>query len=431
MLSDMLRYRDTGSGEAGVCPGAWFDRHLVDGVESFRGQFGFSRYKALRKYAVVIQGLIRNRRVVNLVLGSNSTDPLTVQDLRNTFGLVQGGEHSHLTVVTYSNAIFHPKVAHVVDARGVGHAIVGSANLTAQAFGKHVEAWVEIDQGHELTNGPLNDIVAAIDRWHALREAGVYQILAPADIDALLARGLIVDEATRRARRAAARDAGGGGGGGGRGTRPTRWHAPEAEDDELPEEEVEAEDVEPVEPEEEDDVDEGVEVGSGGAGPAPAPGRRIVHRWSKRLSASDVNKNDQNERNLISLGVGGREGTTARVMRDINDIRDRMMPGEDWQPIRISGEDAETVTLRIEVRLPGQPMRIHQLQVVHAPHRGSGQHNYHTSIRWDADLAQRLRSAPGDGHVGHWATLDKFDSDEYALTITADRPNPRTLGMGV
>gem|GEM_PF-7070547 len=118
-------------------------------------------------------------------------------------------------------------------------------------------------------------------------------------------------------------------------------------------------------------------------------------------------------------------------MRDINDIRDRMMPGENWQPIRISGEDAETVTLRIEVRLPGQPMRVHQLQVVHAPHRGSGQHNYHTSIRWDADLAQRLRSAAGNGYVGQWATLDKFDSDEYALTITADRPNPRTLGMGV
>ena len=117
-------------------------------------------------------------------------------------------------------------------------------------------------------------------------------------------------------------------------------------------------------------------------------------------------------------------------MRDINDIRDRMMPGEDWQLIRISGEDAETVTLPIEVRLPGEAMRVHRLQVVHAPHRGSGQHNYHTSIRWDADLAQRLRSAAGDGFVGHWATLDKFDSGEYALTITADRPNPRTLGMG-
>ncbi|HOD83931.1 MAG TPA: hypothetical protein PKG77_21115 [Phycisphaerae bacterium] len=427
----MLRYQDTGSGRADVCPGAWFDRHLVDGIQSFRGQFGFSRYKALRKYAAVIQGLIRNRRVVNLVLGSNSTDPLTVQDLRNTFGLVQGDEHSHLTVVTYSNAIFHPKVAHVVDAGGVGHAIVGSANLTEQAFGKHVEAWVEIDQGHELTNGPLSDIIAAIDRWHTLREAGVYQILALTDIDALLARGLIVDEATRRARRAAARDAGGGGGGaGGRGTRPTRWHAPDAEDDETLDEELEGEDVEPVEPEE-DDVDEGGDGGAGDAGPTPAPGRSIVHRWSKRLSASDVNKNEQNERNLISLGVGGREGTTARVMQDINDIRDRMMSDEDWQPIRISGEDAETVTLQIEVRLPDQPMHIHQLQVVHAPHRGSGQHNYHTSIRWDADLAQRLRSAAGNGYVGHWATLDRFDSDEYALTITADRPNPRTMGMGV
>lgn len=426
----MLRYRDTGAGGPDVHPGAWFDQHLVPDAQAFRAQFGFSRFKALRKYAQVLQQMARSGRVVNLVLGSNGSDPLTVQDLRASFELLRGGEQSHLTVVTYSGALFHPKVAQIVDAAGTAHAIVGSANLTEQAFGKHVEAWIELDAGHALTDEPLRDIAHAIDRWHGVNEVGVYQILSADDIAGLLTGGIVVDEAARRARLAAARNAGEGiAGGGRRGTRPVRWRAPDAEEEDAGEV-VDAEVEEPL------DEDEGEEAGelapvAAADGPLPAPGRVLTHRWSKRLSASDVNKNDQNERNLISLGVGGREGTTARVMRDMNDIRDRMMAGEAWQAIRISGEASETTTLGIEVRLPGEPMNIHRLQIVHAPHRGAGQANYHTSIRWDADLAERLRTAPDRGFVDHWATLDRFDTGEYALTITRERPNPRTFGMGV
>src|SRR5262249_54370067 len=57
----------------------------------------------------------------------------------------------------------------------------------------------------------------------------------------------------------------------------------------------------------------------GAASSLPQPNSlRNLYRWSKRLSKSDVNKNEKNERNLMSLGVGSR--TAARVMADQDDI---------------------------------------------------------------------------------------------------------------
>jgi hypothetical protein len=140
-----------------------------------------------------------------------------------------------------------------------------------------------------------------------------------------------------------------------------------------------------------------------------------------------VNKNEKNERNLMSLGVG--RGKEARVMGDINDIRNKMMAHEQWSAIQIRGKPAEIANVDFEVRLPGEQPEVHTLEVVHAPHRGSKQHNYHTSIRWDPELAQILRSAPGTGFAQYWAILDKFDSGEFVLTVTNEVPNPRTIGL--
>jgi hypothetical protein len=164
-------------------------------------------------------------------------------------------------------------------------------------------------------------------------------------------------------------------------------------------------------------------------GPAPTPPveRRVIFRWSKRLSNSDVNKNERNERNLMSLGVG--RGKKARVMEGIDDIRNKMMADEQWSDTQVGGEDAEIANVSFEVHLPGEQPQHHTLEVVHAPHRGSGQYNYHTSIRWDTELARVLREAPGSGFAGYWAILDKYDSSEYVLTITTDKPDPQGIGL--
>lgn len=195
----MITYHDTGA-DGNTCPGLWFDRNLVQGIQAFRGQFGFFRFGALAKYAPVLADLATHGGTVRLVLGSNATDPLTVSDLRPLVGLLAGGTDARITVVSFGNALFHPKVAHIVQANGTSVGIVGSANLTVQALGTHVEAWIELDGGHAATGGALAQAASAIDRWSEATGNGVFQVTSDADIDAMLAQGIILERALPRQR---------------------------------------------------------------------------------------------------------------------------------------------------------------------------------------------------------------------------------------
>ncbi|MGA2033456.1 MAG: hypothetical protein ABSG68_14470 [Thermoguttaceae bacterium] len=285
--------------------------------------------------------------------------------------------------------------------------------MTELALGVHVEAWIELASDPAI-DPVLADIATAIDRWQSLTGNGAFQVRTSLDAEQLLANGILITQAARQHERSSS-GSGGGSRGSGRGNRRARWRAPA----------VAAANV-VLENEQEPDESGIAQVVLAAAQPLPRP-RTVAFRWTKRLSPSDVNKNPQNERNLLSLGVG--RGLASRVMDDIDDIRNSMMADADWTQVRISGNDAECATLQIEVTIPGQPVRIHTLQVIHAPHRGSGQSNYHTSIRWDADLARILRSQPNNGFANSWAVLERYDTGEYSLTITGTQPNPRSIGL--
>ncbi|MCB9838236.1 MAG: phospholipase D family protein [Phycisphaeraceae bacterium] len=221
----MLTYRDSGADDT-VCPGNWFDSHLVEGTTAFRGQFGFFRYRALAKYDAILRAATADGGDVRLVLGSNSTDPLTINDLRPL--LPAGGATGHLTVVAFSNALFHPKVAHITGADGSTAAIVGSANLTVQGLGTNAEAWIELDSSGAPVDGALAAIQASIDQWATVVDRpGVYQIRDDRDLENLLDTGVILERALPRT------GAGGGARDGAtgaplRGTRAARWRPPAA-----------------------------------------------------------------------------------------------------------------------------------------------------------------------------------------------------------
>ena len=153
----------------------------------------------------------------------------------------------------------------------------------------------------------------------------------------------------------------------------------------------------------------------------------VAYRWCKRLSASDVNRNSGNERNLMSLGKGP-QGQN-QVMSDIDNIRDRMLADQDWVQTLVSGRDAEVATITVLFSIDDEEPTVQQLEVVHAPHRGSDQANYHTCIRWNEELAKMLREAPGNGYVGRWAILEKTDKGRITLQIVNDAPNPRGIGL--
>ena len=138
-----LRFQDSATGDPDVCPGDWFDEHLIKGARAFRGQFGFFRFSALIKYAPVLTSMATSGKPVRLVLGSNVTDPLTMEDVESVLSITTAGAESGLTVVALHDALFHPKVAHVVRSDGSAVAIVGSANLTVAALGTNVDGAVE------------------------------------------------------------------------------------------------------------------------------------------------------------------------------------------------------------------------------------------------------------------------------------------------
>ncbi|MCL4198944.1 MAG: hypothetical protein KJZ69_15760 [Phycisphaerales bacterium] len=239
----MITYHDTGADE-GICPATWFDTNLVQGIAAFRGQFGFFKYGAIAKFASALGDLAVRGGRVRLVLGSNATDPLTVADVRPLVSLFAGSPDARLTVVSFGNALFHPKVAHIVRANHTATGIVGSANLTVQALGTHVEAWIELEGGSAASDTALGQAAAAIDRWAGLTGDGAFQIASEADISMLLAQGIILERSLPRSRprppeqlglRAQTT----------RGNRRTRWRPPvpqaivEADLDVAPEDETE------------------------------------------------------------------------------------------------------------------------------------------------------------------------------------------------
>lgn len=64
---------------------------------------------------------------VSLVLGSNATDPLTVEDVRELLSVFRAGTDTHLSVVAFGNAFFQPKVAHVLaSASKLGASLCGT-----------------------------------------------------------------------------------------------------------------------------------------------------------------------------------------------------------------------------------------------------------------------------------------------------------------
>lgn len=145
----------------------------------------------------------------------------------------------------------------------------------------------------------------------------------------------------------------------------------------------------------------------------------IEYRWSKMLSNSDVNRNEKHSRNLLSFAKGS-------IMKDIDDVRNKMMGNENWQQENTSGQPSECVEIKFDVQLPKLPTETHILKVWHVPHREAGQNNYTTSLQWNPALSSRLRA---NDYSQHWCIIDKSASGNYSLTITDKEPTPRSIGF--
>ncbi len=387
----MLRYRDSGTGGNEVCPGAWFDDHVIGGIRAFRGQFGFFRYGAISKYETILKKLAEAGSPVNLVLGSNVTDPLTIDDVESVLKITTAGEASHLTVIALHGALFHPKVAHIVQADDSEAAIIGSANLTVAAFGANVEAWIEVASGTPESDRALRDIVRATDWWLTSTDPGVFQITNTEDARKLLADGIVVDRATRQRRGATTRRAAGAATG--RGGRRRRWTAPPGAAGETMEREGEVAEP-PV--------------------PAGTPSA-IVLRWCKKLSASDA----------LQTGAGTNPTGKLRLGQAGHNIdqntwfRQQLFGGQNWTTVARGAKNYEEAHVAFNVRFPRRNFDRQNLLVDHAAHREAGQHNIVTVLSWGPTLGRWLRD---HSQTGKWVIIELDDRGEYWLRIQSAAP---------
>ena len=386
-----LRFRDSATGDANDCAGAWFDEHLALGIRAFRGQFGFFRFSALTKYAPALKSLAASGGPVRLVLGSNVTDPLTLEDVESVLSITSAGPESGLTVVAFRNALFHPKVAHIVKADGSAVATVGSANLTIAALGTNVEAWIELSSSTGGSRKALKRIKRATDWWRSASAPGVFQVRCLADARRLCADGLLVKR--RPQRRPAPK--GRTGAQNSRGTRPPRWRPLDSVAAEPPERESE-----PFEPE-----------------PAPVRARRsdVVLRWCKRLSASDAlqTSGGTNPTGKLRLGRAGHDIDQNTWFRDV------LFGSQTWVAATRGTKRYEAAHVQFNVQMGNARPSRKTLLVDHAPHRAAGQHNVVTVLSWGPEIARWLRQ---HSQTGNWVSIELDDRGEYWLRVRKQAP---------
>ena len=384
-----LRFRDSATGDPDACAGEWFDEHLVAGVRAFRGQFGFFRFGALTKYVPALTSLAESGGPVRFVLGSNLTDPLTMEDVESVLSITAAGKEGTLTVVALRDALFHPKVAHVVQADGAAAAMVGSANLTAAALGANVEAWLELSSYTATTKAALTQIERATDWWHTASEPGVFQVHSLDDARQLQADGLLIGRSAQRRRSATIRRAATIQGG--RGTRRRRWQSSSG----VPLESLERE-SEPF-----DDAQQ-------------RP--HIVLRWCKQLSASDALQTSQGTNPTGKPRLG-------RAGHDIDQttwFRHAMFGNRTWVTVTRGTKRYESAHIPFNVQMPSAKFGKKTLLVDHAPHRAAGQHNVVTVLSWGAELGQWLRE---HSQTGKWVRIELDNRGEYRLRVTEQAPH--------
>ena len=383
----MLRYRDSATGAATDCPGEWFDSHVVEGIQALRVQSGFFRYAALVKYERILKRLASEDRTLSFVLGSNLTDPLTIEDVELVLS-VMGGQASQLTVVALRNALYHPKIFHVVRSDRSMAAMIGSANLTVAALGTNVEAWVEVESGDAQADQVLQNVAQATDSWHSTSAPGVFQVESVDDARPLLAEGILVDrEAQRRSGTTSPSSMPAT-----RGTRRPRWISPPGAVD-APERE-----------------------GEQALASSRAERGATVLRWCKKLSASDALQTSRGTHPTGKLRLG-------RAGHDIDQntwFRRDLFGAQTWIAVSRRGKDCEEAHIPFNVQVPNQRLRKESLLVDHAPHRAAGQHNVVTVLSWGSRLGKWLRE---NSRTGSWITIELDDRGEYWLRIQRAEPD--------
>jgi hypothetical protein len=386
-----MRYLDTGSNDPGQTLGKWLELNCKEEVSSFKAQFGYFSFAAVRPFVKVFRSLSDRAATVDFVLGSNSSS-LRRTDLESLVEAV-GGSSSTITVVAFENAQFHPKTAHVSLADGSMDAIVTSANLTVRGTSRNVEAGITLSTRDGDDRSVLKEIEGAIDRWKISSDAGVYRVNSLADIRALKNDGVIGEELidtftnksnTRKDGRKL------------RGSRSPLWRPA----------------IEGVRK---------VRMNIGGEErtiDVPLVQRTVSPRiWFKQMKRSDAQWVD-------------REGTNVtgklRLTKEEFDIDHQTFFVQQffsnvlWEPeLRSTGKTYIVAYVNFDITIGSILLGRRTLKIDYAGHREADQGNVSTVLSWGREISEILRA---DDYRDWWVVLERKESGDFSLRIQKSRP---------
>ena len=414
----MARYLDTGAGDKDHCVGIWLETAIAEGLREFRTQVGYFRYAAIDPFAPLLRARAESGSEVHFVIGSNR-GALSGADLASTLRIVEATDHGSLVVVSYSNALFHPKCIHIRKANGSSLALIGSGNMTEGGMGKNVEAAVVLDEEGGDAPDTLGQIEEAINRWRGLTQDGVFLIESEDDIHQLALSGIIDtpqpaaplprpvtpalppgqdDPANRRF-----------------GTRPRLWR-PRRRRTGAARRRVRVTPVAAATPAPAPPVAVPAPAPVPTPAPAPAPVTVLPHfRWCKQMPSSDAQwvlagTNPTGKLRLAQAGFS--------INRNIY-FRYELFASAAWGSIVRAGNPHDIADVDFDVTVSGVHIGPLTLRIDHAPHREASQDNVPTVLAWGPRLGAMLG---GTSHVGDWVVIERDTAGQFHLTIQQNRP---------
>lgn len=188
-----MKYHDTGGQDPDHTLAKWFEEALRGGMRELRLQSGYFRGKALRAIDAALATAAESNLLTRILIGSNERETLHSDVRRLVARLQLPRPAAQLGIVTFSNALFHPKSYHITRSDGSQTAFIGSANFTEPGVtGKNVEAAVSLDTAHGDPAAVLAEIAAAIDGWFSTpSREGFHLVNSAGDADKLQTDGIL------------------------------------------------------------------------------------------------------------------------------------------------------------------------------------------------------------------------------------------------
>lgn len=399
-----MRYVDTGSRDPKDALGSYFAEVMLDPNEivALRVQTGFFGAGALGYFQATLQQLASADGHTRFLIGSNEgeTSRAAAADLLALAGPSRPG--LALGVVSFQSGFFHPKVFHFERADGSSTAYIGSANLTPSgARSQHIEAGVILDTREYARPDLLKSIADAIDAWFDESRSGLYPIVDAADLDALVAAGVLGVVPPAPPSRALKPATGGH-------QKGQQGHS-----------------LKPL-------VAMPAVIGSAVASPtsaqpqAPTPSAApvavtqpaaatsagmIVRRWGKRLPASDAQrKATGNQSGAIALT----QGDYVRQIDQTTYFRNELFGTAVWQPDTANtGQPKEVATVPMHVTVDLMYHGVMDFRISNASNRESGQNNYTAQLHLEPISSLFRRTDMTGKHL----EIEHHVDGSYWLTI--------------